>query len=105
LIRRTKVPVYPVGVAGTFQAFPRGAWFLRPSTVRVVFGEPLDAAHLEQSDREGDPLAYIREQLEKVQQVAEQWRQQGGAFQPMAQIPQSSEPLQSSGTSRTADSP
>ena len=97
LIRRTQVPVYPVGVAGTFEAFPRGAWFLRPSTVRVVFGEPLDAAHLERCDREGDPLAYIREQLEQVQQIAEQWRQQGGAFPSMAQMPQSSEPSQSSG--------
>ena len=39
LVRRAGVPVYPVGVAGAFDAFPRGATWLRPRPMRVVFGE------------------------------------------------------------------
>jgi 1-acyl-sn-glycerol-3-phosphate acyltransferase len=107
LIRRGKVPIYPVAVAGTFQAFPRGAWFLRPATVRVVFGEPLDAELIEQfgRNRDAEALAYIRDRLEDVQQVAEQWRRRGGSMQPSDQIAASPKALQSSEASRSADSP
>lgn len=33
------VPVVPAYIDGTFKAFPRGAFFIRPVPVRVVFGE------------------------------------------------------------------
>ena len=107
LIRRTNVPVHPVGVAGTFQAFPRGAWFLRPSTVRVVFGEPLDPRTLEQFPRGQDEsaLAYIRDRMEATQQIAEGWRRRGAAVAPIDDSTQTSEPLQSSSASRDAQSP
>jgi 1-acyl-sn-glycerol-3-phosphate acyltransferase len=40
LVRRAGVPVYPVGIAGAYDAMPRKANWLRPKPVRVVFGEP-----------------------------------------------------------------
>jgi 1-acyl-sn-glycerol-3-phosphate acyltransferase len=40
LVRRTGAPVVPVGVEGTFRAFPRGAWLPRPAKVVVRLGEP-----------------------------------------------------------------
>ena len=41
LVRRTPVPVYPVAIIGADRAMPRGAWFVRPATVTVVYGKPL----------------------------------------------------------------
>jgi 1-acyl-sn-glycerol-3-phosphate acyltransferase len=46
LVRRADVPIIPVGVAGTGAAFPRGAWFVRPTKCRVVFGAPLQSEML-----------------------------------------------------------
>lgn len=43
LVRRTKATVVPVGLEGTFRAFPRGAWFVRPRKVVVRYGEPWSA--------------------------------------------------------------
>ncbi|MDQ3333490.1 MAG: 1-acyl-sn-glycerol-3-phosphate acyltransferase [Planctomycetota bacterium] len=46
LVRRAGVPVYPVGIAGAFDALPRKAKWLRPKPVRVVFGEPFTPEEL-----------------------------------------------------------
>jgi 1-acyl-sn-glycerol-3-phosphate acyltransferase len=40
LAKRTGVPVYPCGIAGSQRAMPRGSWFIRPRKIVVVFGEP-----------------------------------------------------------------
>lgn len=40
LARHLDVPVVPVGIAGTFETWPRGGRF-RPHPVSVVYGEPL----------------------------------------------------------------
>lgn len=76
LMRRANVPVYPVGVAGAYQAMPRGAWFLRPVKVRVVFGEAFTAAELSTNGRDGEAalLERIRTRLAECQQAAEEWR-------------------------------
>jgi 1-acyl-sn-glycerol-3-phosphate acyltransferase len=76
LMRRTNVPVYPVGIAGAFQAFPKGAWFLRPVKVRVVFGEALSPDELAHFDKhqEAELLAYIRDRMLACHHAAEAWR-------------------------------
>ena len=43
LVRRSKATVVPVGIDGTFRAYPRKAWFPRPSKVVVRYGEPWTA--------------------------------------------------------------
>ncbi len=53
LIRRAKLPVYPVGIAGANEAFPRGKWLLRPRKVRVVFGDPFNSAEIEELSKRG----------------------------------------------------
>jgi 1-acyl-sn-glycerol-3-phosphate acyltransferase len=47
ILRRTDQPVYPVGIAGTDACLPRGAWFLRPGRVQLVYGKPLSAEELQ----------------------------------------------------------
>lgn len=68
LVRRAGVPVIPVGVAGAFEAFPRGAWFPRRSLIRVVYGTPLEADRLKElsvKGREGELVAWTREEIQK----------------------------------------
>lgn len=43
VVRRTTQPIYPVGIAGFNRIMPRGAWFIRPGRVQVVYGPPLTA--------------------------------------------------------------
>jgi len=43
LVRRTKTTVVPIGIDGSFRAFPRGAWFPRPRKIVVRYGEPWTA--------------------------------------------------------------
>jgi len=76
MIRRGELPVYPVGIAGAFEALPRGAWFLRPKPVRVVFGEPLSFEELKPlcaRGRENELLALSRERVAAVQCEANNW--------------------------------
>ena len=68
LVRRAGVPVIPVAVAGAYEAFPRGAWFPRPSRTRVVYGPPLDPERLlelSQKGREAELIAWTRDEIEK----------------------------------------
>jgi len=44
LARCPAATVIPVGVRGTFDALPRGAWFPRPARIEVEFGAPMSAA-------------------------------------------------------------
>jgi len=56
MIRRTNQPVYPVGISGSDQAMPKGAWFIRPKRIRIVYGEPFtseELARLETGDDDG----------------------------------------------------
>lgn len=55
LVRRTEEPIYPVAIIGADKAMPRGAWFVRPVAVTVVYGKPLtEAERAELRDGEDD---------------------------------------------------
>lgn len=76
LIRRGKAPVYPVGIAGSRDALPRHALFLRPRPVRVVFGEPIPFETLEpllKPGREEELVSLARARVAACQQQAEDW--------------------------------
>jgi 1-acyl-sn-glycerol-3-phosphate acyltransferase len=77
LARRSNVPVYPIGVAGANEALGRGAWFLSPRRVCVVFGEPIPAEmvkELTQKGREDEFVALVRERVIACHEEAEAWR-------------------------------
>ena len=53
MVRRTNQPVYPVGIVGSNRVMPRGAWFIRPGKIQVVYGTPFtseEMASLQSSD-------------------------------------------------------
>jgi 1-acyl-sn-glycerol-3-phosphate acyltransferase len=41
LVVKTRVPVIPVRISGTYEAFGRRMWFPKPGPIKVHFGEPL----------------------------------------------------------------
>jgi len=77
LIRRAKLPVYPVGIAGAFQAMGKGSWFMKPARVRVVVGEPISVEELAQFDgRDKDQalIELVRSRIIECYTQAEAWR-------------------------------
>ena len=54
LLRRTQVPVCPVGIAGAQDALGRGAWFPHFAKVRVFFGPTIPACEIRTLLEEGE---------------------------------------------------
>ena len=78
LVRRIKAPVYPVGIAGAHEAFPRHTLLIRPRKVRVVFGKPFTPEEVEELSQRGRELDFARlvhERLTECCEDAERWRQ------------------------------
>jgi 1-acyl-sn-glycerol-3-phosphate acyltransferase len=45
------VPIVPVAIDGAFEVLPRGGLRLRPGTIRLSIGEPVETAHLAAASR------------------------------------------------------
>lgn len=54
LVRRADAPIYPVAIIGADKAMPRGAWFIRPARITVVYGEALTEAEVVKLKTETD---------------------------------------------------
>ncbi len=77
LIRRAEVPLIPVAISGAYEAMPRGAIFLRPRPVRVVYGKPIPVEELagyRQRGGESGLVALVTRRLEEVLNEADLWR-------------------------------
>ncbi len=73
IIRRSSVPVIPVGISGANVAMPRGAAIIRPTRVSVVYGQPLLPAEFEGRSRE-EILTLIRERISHCVESADRHR-------------------------------
>jgi long-chain acyl-CoA synthetase len=62
-----KIPVVPVYIGGSSQALPRGAVFIRPARIRVIFGKPFSINNI---DMKSKPAA-----VDEYQFFADQLRQ------------------------------
>ena len=77
LVRRSKLPVYPVGIAGGFQAMGRNSLLMKPVRVRVVVGEPISVQEIEHFSGRGQDQAlieFVRSRVVQCYQEAEAWR-------------------------------
>jgi len=41
---QTGLPIVPIGLYGAREVVPKDGWLIRPSTVRIVIGEPIDTS-------------------------------------------------------------
>jgi 1-acyl-sn-glycerol-3-phosphate acyltransferase len=46
VIRRAKVPVVPVAIDGSFQAWPKGHKLFHPHRIRVKYGKPMNLSEM-----------------------------------------------------------
>jgi 1-acyl-sn-glycerol-3-phosphate acyltransferase len=63
------VPVVPTAVAGTRAIMPKGAWSVRPGTIRVRFGEPVEVDGMTEKDRDL-LMARVRRRIEALRAPA-----------------------------------
>jgi 1-acyl-sn-glycerol-3-phosphate acyltransferase len=80
ILRRAKHPVYPVGIAGAYEALPIHSWFLKPTRVRVVFGNPISVEELEKfshRDQDAALIELVRSRIATCCDAAERWRKTG----------------------------
>lgn len=76
ICRRAGVPIVPVGIAGAYRALPRGAWWVRPTPVRVVYGTPISAEVVQElcaRGREAEFMALVTERIQDAMTLAEDW--------------------------------
>ncbi|MDA1015682.1 MAG: lysophospholipid acyltransferase family protein [Planctomycetota bacterium] len=78
LVRRGQVPVVPIGIAGTFQAYSRKAMIPRPGPrICMVVGDPIVGDELEQLTKRGEEetlAAVAHERVSACHREAEEWR-------------------------------
>ncbi len=69
LVRRADVPIYPVAIVGADKAMPKGAWFVRPAKVTVVYGEPLSPEDRSLLQSSNDDKAMAELMRQRVQEA------------------------------------
>lgn len=76
LLRRTSVPVIPVGIAGAYECYPKGTPFPWPGKVRVVFGEPIDRELLASFGKGNEDalVDFVRQRIVECVTAAQTWR-------------------------------
>jgi 1-acyl-sn-glycerol-3-phosphate acyltransferase len=76
LVRRTQMPIFPVGIAGAHRAMGRGSALLSCERVCVVFGEPFSSEQilkLRERGREEELVNAVRGRIEQCIREAETW--------------------------------
>jgi long-chain acyl-CoA synthetase len=63
LLEHYPVPVVPVHLQGTREAWPPWRWVPRPGRIRIDFGEPLDPRELEKKGKGDQPHERITSAL------------------------------------------
>ena len=76
ILRRTHMPIYPVALAGTRAALSHGAWFVKPKTIRIVWGKPVlfeEYEPLLARGSEADMVEFVRDRVADCREDAQAW--------------------------------
>jgi 1-acyl-sn-glycerol-3-phosphate acyltransferase len=65
LALQTGLPIVPITVMGSHALMPKFARTIKPGTIRIVFGTPIDTRRCSVAHRD-DLLARVREQIQRV---------------------------------------
>jgi 1-acyl-sn-glycerol-3-phosphate acyltransferase len=66
IVRRAKVPVIPVVIDGSYQAWPINESMFRPANIRVEYGPPMDLSGLSEEEILRQIEKTLREMLAKI---------------------------------------
>lgn len=65
VVKKIPVPIIPVWIEGTYAAWPASRRFPRPGSIRVIFGEPVNADELMDASSSDRPERDIMEGLQR----------------------------------------
>ena len=71
LIRRAKVPVVPVAIDGSFDAWPKGRKLFRRWPIRLQYGPPMDLTHLDGTEIVERVDQTLRQMFEELRRALE----------------------------------
>ena len=72
IVRKVDVPIIPVGIDGSFQAWPRGQSMFKPHPVRVKFGEPMNVQQMKPAEIVVKVETALRELIADLRRMKEQ---------------------------------
>jgi 1-acyl-sn-glycerol-3-phosphate acyltransferase len=75
LALQTGVPVVPVGVGGSREIMPKGSWRIRPGTIHIAIGPPIEVQGRGEEDRDG----LMREARKEVERLRSRRLESGEA--------------------------
>ena len=72
---KLKVPIVPVYIQGSYEAMPKGTYFPKKSTIKVIFGSPLDINIYLQQQKIVQKKQIYRDIVNNIQTKIEQLQQ------------------------------
>jgi 1-acyl-sn-glycerol-3-phosphate acyltransferase len=66
VVRKAQVPVVPVAIHGSFEAFPTGTSAIKPHPIRLMFGPALTVHHLKPDEITRVLETHVREMYEQL---------------------------------------
>ncbi len=66
IAHKAKVKIIPVGIKGTKDALPKGSLWIRPATVEVNIGRPIDTSEFCRSSWKEDLTEAVREEVKRL---------------------------------------
>jgi 1-acyl-sn-glycerol-3-phosphate acyltransferase len=72
IVRKADVPIIPVGIDGSFQAWPRGKSMFKPHPVRVKFGPPMEVQKMKPAEIVVKVETALRELIADLRRMKEQ---------------------------------
>jgi 1-acyl-sn-glycerol-3-phosphate acyltransferase len=65
LAKQAGIPVIPIGLSGLFRLKNKGSWLVRPSPVKIKFGQPIPPEKIESLSTE-ELRDFIREKIQDL---------------------------------------
>lgn len=72
IVRRSKLPIIPVGICGANRAMPKGSFFIYPVKLAVHYGKPLDPEKVKELTKRGHEEEFIEYVTSEIEQTMEQ---------------------------------
>jgi len=88
IVRRANVPVIPVAIDGSYQAWPINESMFRPTNIRLVYGPPMELSGLNEQEILRKIEGTLREMLDEMRRTEGNGRRRArnGTAKPRAQF-------------------
>lgn len=74
LVKRLKIPIVPVGIHGTYEAWPRGTGMPKMGRVKTIIGEPIQFSEMASMTQQ-EMADYVGQKIAECYREAKDWNQ------------------------------